>query len=154
MVDIAALCVRCGAEKDLPLGRCPACAHVPTGEERALAVVCSARVLPPDALRAAMERIRRGEAVRPTEALLARAREVLSGEVVHTTRLTARQVLGLVAANVLVTPLVGYAVWWRYRHDAGPAARQALLATVPMSIALLGGILAWRYALGTGLLNP
>lgn len=113
-------------------------------------MVCSTRVLDEAALRAAQERIRRGEPVRPTAALRAKARDALSGAVTRSTRLDARQILGLVVANVLLTPLVGYAVWWRYRDDAGPAARQALFATVPVSLALLVALIGWRYTLMTG----
>ncbi len=147
MADLAAICARCGAEKDLPLGRCPGCGHLPAGEDRALALVCSTRVLDEAALRTAQERIRRGEPVRPTAALLERARGILSGGTERSARLDARQLVAIAVANVLLTPLVGYAVWWRHREDTGPAARQALLVTVPVSIALLLGIVAWRYAL-------
>ncbi|MFN7147742.1 MAG: hypothetical protein ACK4YP_28490 [Myxococcota bacterium] len=149
MADLV-VCARCGAEKDLALGRCAGCGHLPAGEEREVAMVCSTRVLDIDALRAAQERIRRGEPVRPTAALRARARDVLSGAVSRATRFDARQIFGIVVANVLLTPLVGYALWWRYRDDAGPAARQALFATVPVSLALLVALIGWRYAQMTG----
>ena len=145
-----AICARCGAEKDLALGRCSACAHLPTGDEREVAIVCSTRVLDVAALRAAQTRIRTGEPVRPTATLRARARAVLSGTEPRATRLTGGQLAALVVANLIGTPLLGYAVWWWYRADAGPAARQALLVTVPCSVALFGGIVAWRYALAAG----
>ncbi|MDP2307236.1 MAG: hypothetical protein Q8P18_14515 [Pseudomonadota bacterium] len=139
-----AICARCAAEKDLPLGRCPGCGHVPAAEERELAIVCSTRILDVAALRAAQERIRRGEPVRPTSALRAQARAVLTGHAPTLARFTPRQVAGLVIANVVLTPLLGYAVWFRYRTRPGPAARQALVATVPVSLALLVALVGWR----------
>lgn len=144
MAELAAICARCGAEKDLALGRCPGCGHLPAGEERELAVVCSTRVLDAAALRAAQERIRRGEPVRPSAELRARAREALSGVPVRRTSLGARELAAITAGNLLLTPLVGYAVWWWHRHDEGPAARQALLVTIPASLLLAGAIVAWR----------
>lgn len=144
MAELAAICARCGAEKDLALGRCPGCGHLPAGEERELAVVCSTRVLDAAALRAAQERIRRGEPVRPSAELRARAREALSGVPVRRTSLGPRELAAITAGNLLLTPLVGYAVWWWHRHDEGPAARQALLVTIPASLLLAGAIVAWR----------
>ena len=150
MPDSLALCVRCGAEKDLPLGRCGACNTVPVDVERELAIVCSTRILDIEALRAAQERIRRGEPVRPTEALRARARAILSGEVAASYAFTVRQVAALALANVVLTPLLGYAVWFRYRTRPGPAATQALVATIPVSVALFVALVMYRYALRTG----
>lgn len=144
MLEPTAICACCGAEKDLPLGRCPGCGHLPAGEEREVALVCSTRVLDVAALRTAQERIRRGEPVRPTAALRGRAREILSGVPIARTRLSAGQLLALATVNLVLTPLVGYAVWWWRRHDQGPAGKQALVVTIPCSILLFGGILAWR----------
>lgn len=142
-----AICARCGMEKDLPLGRCPACSHVPAAADRELALVCSTRVLDVAALRAAQERIRHGEAVRPTPALRAQARALLLGRSPVPARFTPRQVAALVLGNLMLTPLLGYAIWFRYRTRQGPAARQALFATVPVSLALVGVVFAWRYLL-------
>jgi len=144
------VCCRCGAEKDLPLGRCGACGGLPVDDERELALLCSTRILDLPALRAAQARIRRGEPLRPTEALRARARALLRGQEVVIVGFSARQLAGLALANLLLTPLLGYAVWFRYRTRPGPAARQALLATVPVSFILLVALVAWRAAVLTG----
>lgn len=119
-------------------------------EERELAIVCSTRVLDAAALQAAQERIRRGEAVRPTEALRARARAILSGRETVLARFTAGQLAALALANIVLTPMLGYAVWFRYRTRPGPAARQALAATIPVSILLFFALLAWRASFLTG----
>lgn len=141
-----AICTRCGAEKDLPLGRCGACGSVPEGEERLVALVCSSRVSEEDVLRTAQQRIRRGEVLRPTSAILERARRLISGAPEEQTTLGARQLAALAAVNLLATPLVGYAMWYRYRNDRGPAARQALLVTVPCSVLLAVALAAWHSA--------
>lgn len=141
-----AICPACGAEKDLPLGRCLGCGQIPVGEGRLLAVLCSSRVLREEELLAVQGRIRRGEPLRPTRALLERAGAVLSGRVEQPARLTGAQLAALGVANLLLTPALGYAVWWRWRDRPGPGARQALLVTVPVSAALL--VLLVLYRLG------
>lgn len=37
-------------------------------------------------------------------------------------------------------------MWYRYRNDRGPAARQALLVTVPCSVLLAVALAAWHAA--------
>lgn len=138
-----AVCVRCGAEKDLPLGRCGACGHLPQGDERELAVLASRRLLDEDGLRAVQERIRKGEALRPSAARREQARTLLRGSSEAPVDLTPRQVWALVAANVLVTPALGFAVWFRLRRSPGRGARQALWATVPISLGFGLAWLAW-----------
>jgi hypothetical protein len=44
--------------------------------------------------------------------------------------------------NLLLTPLLGFAIWFRARGR--PAGRQALVVTLPCSLLLAVGILAWR----------
>ncbi len=144
MADLVALCTACGAPKDLPLGRCGACAHLPLGGERELAVICSARMLDPAALAEVQIRIRRGEAVRPTAERRARARELLSGAPPASVRFSGAQIVQLACANLLFTPLLGYAVWFRYRTRPGPAGGQALLVTVPLSVLLFVALVWWR----------
>lgn len=129
-----AICARCGAEKELPLARC-ACGHVPVGEERVLAIVCSNRILDATGLREASLRIRGGELVNPSTAMLDRARALLAGRVEEPVALSPRGQIGLVALNVLVTPAIGWAIWFRWRARPGPGGRQVLAATLPLSVA-------------------
>lgn len=107
-------------------------------------MICSTRVLGVDALREAQTRIRRGEPVRPTEALRARARALLHGAPMAPARLTPGQLVLLAAGNLLLTPLLGYAVAWRHHSEGGPATRQALLVTLPISILLFAALVMWR----------
>lgn len=144
---VGAVCTRCGAAKDLPLARCGGCGASPAGDDAVLAVLASRRVLDAEGLAAAAARIRAGEPLRPSARLLDRAREILAGrgpgpEAAPPPRLARREVALLVVGNVLLTPVLGMAAWWRLRERPGPAARQALWATVP--VVLLGAAL-WLY---------
>ena len=119
-----AICHVCGAGKDLALARCAACGTVPVGAEREDAVLCSEAILDAAALRSVQERLRRGERLQPSPALRARARVVLSGVEIPPVVLSPRAQLALVLGNLLLTPLLGYAVWFRWRAYPGPGARR------------------------------
>ncbi len=140
-----AICHVCGAPKDLALGRCGACGVVPIGSERELAVLCSTAVLDAAALDVAQRRLRSGERLQPTEALRERAAAALRGAPPSRRPLTGRELGLLVAANLLVTPLIGYAAWFRIRTDGGPAGRQILAATFGTSAFLLVAWAGWRF---------
>lgn len=140
----SALCHRCGAEKDLPLGRCAACGLLPAGPDREDALLCSSLFLDDAALASLQARIRRGEALQPSPALRLAARERLTTAPPPPASLTLPQQLLLGAANIVFTPLLGWAVWLRYRARPGPGATQALLVTVPVSVVMLIGLVAWR----------
>lgn len=141
---MAAICHVCGAGKDLALARCAACGTVPTGAEREDAVLCSDAILDAGALKSVQERIRRGERLHPSPALRARARAVLSGVEITPAVLSPRAKLALALGNLLLTPLLGYAVWFRWRTRPGPGARQVLWVTIPVNVALVIGIVVWR----------
>lgn len=137
-----AICHRCGAGKDLPLGRCGACGVVPEGPDRELAMLCSRHFLKEEGELARLaERIRKGEPLQPDAAARAAARALLQpGEPEWV--LQPRELVLLSLGNLLLTPLLGYAIWFRARGR--PAGRQALAVTVPCSLLLAVGILAWR----------
>ena len=134
-MSVDAVCHRCGAEKDLALARCGACGYAPSGADRELAVLASRAVLDAAALAEVQARVRAGEALRPSGALRERARAVLGGRVDPPLTLSPRALTWLFLANVLVGPLVGWGAWWTWSRRPGPAARQALVVTVPVSIA-------------------
>ena len=144
MVERAAICHACGAEKDLALGRCGACGVLPSGAEREDALLCSRAFLTPEQLTDAQARIRRGARIQPSADLRRAARDRLTHPDVPAVTLSARELVLLVLGNVLLTPLLGYAVWYRLRSAPGPGARQALFATIPVSVVLLVAIVAWR----------
>lgn len=140
----SAICHRCGAEKDLPLGRCAGCGVLPSGSEREDALLCSSLFLDDAALTTLQARIRRGEPLQPSPALRLAARERLTTTPAEPAALTVRQQLLLGAANIVFTPLLGWAVWFRYRSRPGPGATQALLVTVPVTVVMTVGVVAWR----------
>lgn len=149
MGDVRAVCHACGGPKDLPLGRCPTCALLPAGEAREDALLCSSLFLDDAALDALADRIRQGEPLRPTPQLRRLARERLLVAPIPPASLTSGQMAALAAANLLLTPLVGWAVWLRFRTRTGPGATQALVVTAPTSIALGAAIVAWRWYAAT-----
>lgn len=57
--------------------------------------------------------------------------------------MSPRELLLLTLGNLFLTPLLGYAIWFRAR--GGPAGRQALAVTLPASLLLGLGVLAWRW---------
>ena len=135
-----AVCGACGAGKDLPLARCGGCGFTPTGPGRLVAICLSDRLLSAEALGEAAARIRLGAPPSPSAAMLERARAVLHPSTEAAASFTGRQLVLLFAGNVLFTPLLGWAAWLRLRDRPGDAARQALIVTVPVSLALAG---AW-----------
>jgi hypothetical protein len=139
-----ALCHACGADKDLALSRCAACGLVPEGDARALALICSTRVLEAEALEGARARIRKGERLAPSAALLARAHALLRGESPEARTLTRGEWLGLGVASLLLTPLLAWLAWFRWRTREGGAARQAWQVALYTSAASVGAWIAWK----------
>lgn len=105
-------------------------------------MLCSSHFLKEEEERKQLaERIRRGEPLRPGAEALAAARALLQpGEPEWV--LQPRELVLLSLGNLLLTPLLGYAIWFRARGR--PAGRQALVVTLPCSLLLAVGILAWR----------
>ena len=104
-------------------------------------MLCSSHFLDENERKQLAERIRRGEPLQPGASARAAARALLQpGEAEWV--LKPRELILLTLANLLLTPLLGYAIWFRAR--GGPAGRQALAVTLPCSLLLAVGILAWR----------
>ena len=138
-----AVCIQCGGEKELALGRCASCGLVPTGPQRALSVIASTRMLAEPDLQEVQRRIAAGEPFRPGRARVEEAGRVLAGAArVEPFNFDRNLALLLVAGNVLLTPALGFAVWFGLRHRPGLGARQALWLTIPVSLALFGARLA------------
>ncbi len=92
-------------------------------------------------------RIQRGESPDPPEHLLKLARSQLtaSRSVLPAPQdpqprerkgLSREEIWLLVLANLALTPLVGFAVWWGWRLRHPRAARQVLWATLTVAMAL------------------
>lgn len=136
--EIAAVCHRCGTEKANAFDPCGGCGFMPSGEGRALAWLFSAPHLNEAQLSEAARRIRAGERPDPSRAQLLLAREALGPSFATNTPLARRELVGLVLANVLLTPLVGFAVWFGLRLERPKAAAQAFSVTLPLSFVLAG----------------
>lgn len=139
-----ALCHGCGADKDLPLARCSACGLVPEGDARALALICSTRILEAESLEGARARIRKGERLAPSAAMLARAHTMLRGEAPQALTLSRVQWAGLAVASLLATPLLAWLAWFRWRTREGRAERQAWQVALYTSAASAGAWIAWK----------
>ena len=139
----AAVCHRCGGAKRGPFVPCKACGFTPVGAERQVAWLFSEHHLGPEELALAARRLRSGERPEPPRALLETARQRMGAAPLTTEAsqpLTHRQVLALTAANVLLTPLAGLAVWWGLQQERPVASRQALRVTLPV---VLVATVAW-----------
>lgn len=151
VLTLPAICHHCGAEKRGPLVPCKACGFTPTGEERPVAWLFSAHHLDTDELKEAARRIREGERPDPSRELRARAREAMGARPVvdiAVEPLGTARLLWLSLANLLLTPLAGYAVWYGLHEERPYAARQALRVTLPASI---GFAILWVIVISGGL---
>ena len=136
---MTAICHRCGSHKRGPLVPCKACTFTPTGPERPIAWLFSTQHLTEPELGFAQARIQRGDRPDPSralqqEALLAMGARALPDDAHQP--FGARILLGITAANVLLTSLVGYAVWLGLHNERPIAARQVLRITIPVTVTI------------------
>lgn len=146
----SAVCHRCGGAKPGPLDPCSDCGFAPTGQDRAIAWLFSDAWLNEEERAEATQRVLAGERPDPSRALLKEARRALGGDAhgAQGAPLSRGQIALLLAANVLLTPMAGLAVWLGTRAERPRAARQAIWMTAP--VAALGA-LAWLLMLGSQL---
>lgn len=131
---IRAVCVRCGAERGHYEQICPECGHRPEGDGLLVAWLLSAANLGDDALAQVRQRIKGGEVIRPSAKMLDKARRALGQHLSTDRGLSTGERLGLLATNLVLTPLVGWVLtiwWWGSRPRA---ALQALALTLPVSV--------------------
>jgi hypothetical protein len=131
----AAICVRCGAEREKWDQVCPACGHRADEEGALVAWLLSSENLSADELAALRGRILGGEVIRPTERMLEKARLALGRTFSTDLGLTGNERLALLAVNLLLSPLVGWVCavsWWNARPRA---AMQALALSLPATVA-------------------
>jgi hypothetical protein len=107
-------------------------------------MLCSNRMLALEELSEVAGRIKRGEFLKPSKEARQKARLLISPGP-EEQRLSQKQLVQLLVANLLLTPLIGYAVWFRAR--GAPAGIQALAVTIPASIGLGALIIVLRFVL-------
>jgi hypothetical protein len=131
---IEAVCLRCGAEKSDFDVVCGACGHRPEGEGLLVAWLLSRHHLSAEQLTRASLRIRQGEALRPSDAQLDKARKSLGRDASSDRGLDGLQRGGLLATSFLLTPLVGLTLWWWWRDDRPRSSFQAFWLSAPVSV--------------------
>lgn len=136
---VRAICHRCGSAKKGPFVPCKACAVVPTRESRAVAWLLSSHHLNAEELDDAARRIRAGDVPDPPRALRDDARRAMgavNAPPVDDRRLVGMERVGLALASVLLTPLIGLALWLGLREARPTAARQVIAVTIPIAVIL------------------
>lgn len=129
-----AVCVRCGGERPDYTQTCPRCGHRPEGEGLLVAWLLSSENLGDAELDATAERVRAGDAPKPSPRMLDRARRALGSHFATDLGLTTGQRLALLGTSLFLTPLVGwvlFAWWWNSRPRA---AVQALALSLPATV--------------------
>ncbi|MCB9680027.1 MAG: hypothetical protein H6733_01020 [Alphaproteobacteria bacterium] len=140
-----AICVRCGADKGHYERICPACGHRPEGEGLLVAWLLSDAHLDAGGLDKAARRIARGDTIRPSEAMLERARRALGAHASADPGLSGGQRLALLATSLVLTPTVGLTLWAWWRTERPRVALQALWLSLPASVLYAVGVLWLRF---------
>ena len=136
---MTSVCHRCGGAKSGPFVPCKSCDFVPQGEDRATAWLFSLHNLDEDELAEAAERIQNGERPDPSTPLRTAARKQMGAVPLPDgaqSPMPNVQLVGIAAANLLLTPLAGFAYWVGLRTERPVAAAQALRITLPIAFAL------------------
>lgn len=148
---MSAICHRCGGKKFEALQPCPQCGYTPIGQGRLIAWLFSSAHLSDEELKLAADRIRSGELPEPSSDLLKHAgQQVLRTSPADLRPLPNQALMGIGLGSLILTPLVGFAVWWGLRYDRPLAAKQALRITAPIAAAI--GAL-WLGVIGLRLLG-
>ncbi len=132
-MSIGAVCVRCGATRSTYDQVCPSCGLEPEGDGLLMAWLLSSEHLDAEQLDAARSRIEGGEHIRPTPAMLKKARKALKVHFSTDPGLPWKQRMLLMMTCFLLTPLVGWTLfaWWRRTRPR--AAWQSAFIAAPMS---------------------
>jgi len=134
-----AVCHRCGGDKQGPFVPCRGCAFVPQKEERLTAWLFSLHHLDEVELDEAAARVRQGGLPDPSKKLKNAARKEMGAAPLPDGAqmpFTTATLMGIAFANLLLTPLAGFAYWLGLRKERPVAAAQALRITLPIGFAL------------------
>ena len=95
--------------------------------------------LPQKGLEAASSRVQRGESIHPSEKMLTRARRALGTAFDSDPGLTSGQRVALLGTSLLLTPLVGWVIWFWWRGTRPRAAMQAIGLSLPATVLFFVG---------------
>ena len=137
-----AVCVRCGGFRANYRLICPHCGHRADGEGLLIAWLLSSEHLGDEQLEQAAERVRGGESIRPSERMLERARRALGTHFSSDPGLDTGQRIALLFTSLLLTPLVGWVLWFWWRRSRPRAAIQALGLSLPAT-AIFTALVLW-----------
>jgi hypothetical protein len=135
-----AVCVRCGQIRSDFRQICPSCGHRAEGEGLLIAWLLSDAHLPAEQLASVAERVRAGESIRPSERMLDLARQRLGRNFETDPGMNAKERLLLLATSLLITPLVGWTLWWWWRTERPRASSQALALSMPATVLFTVGV--------------
>jgi len=121
---------------------CPKCGHRPSGEGLLVAWLLSSHHLDEAALKDVSERIAGGEAIRPTERMLNKARRASGMTFGTDPGLTNPQRMALLATSLLLTPLLAWACFgcWLTTHPR--SAWQSFSVALPGTL-VYGALGLW-----------
>ncbi len=136
-----AVCVRCGGLRADFRQICPHCGHRPEGEGLLVAWLLSDEHLTQPQRDAAADRVRRGEALRPSDKMIERARRALGTHFSSDPGLSGPARAWLLLMGLALTPLPGWVLWAWWRRERPRAAWQALGLSMPASALFFVGVL-------------
>jgi hypothetical protein len=143
-----AVCVRCGSVRTGFDSVCPSCGHNPSDEGLLVAWLLSENHLNEVELNQSAARILSGEFVQPSDRLLKKARIALGNHFSSDPGMTVPQRLGVLSTSLLLTPLVGWTLWFWWRRRRPRAAWQAFGLSAPATL-LFSVLLVWLRLTGT-----
>ena len=132
--NVEGICARCGTRRGDFRDICTSCGHRPAEEGLLIAWLLSADYLSAHKMDVAAERIKTGEMVRPSSRMLDEARLALGRHYTTDPGMTVWQRLLLLTTSLLLTPLVGWVLWFWWRGQRPRASLQALFLSAPASI--------------------
>jgi len=130
---VKAVCTKCGAIHEHFDRICPTCGARPTGDGVLAAWLLSSNNLSDEEMERVSARIAAGEVIRPSERQLREARVQLGVHLTSDPGMTVQQRVALLFTSLLLTPLVGWALWVGWRRARPRAAMEALALSLPAS---------------------
>lgn len=144
-----AVCTKCGDIHARYDQVCPACGARPAGDGLLVAWLLSSENLGAEELEKVAVRIASGETIRPSARQLDSARRARGEHLSSDPGMTVNHRVALLATSLLLTPLVGWTLWFHWRGRRPRAAIEALALSLPATVLFFLVVpmtgLAWAY---------